>query len=178
MTKDLLTAIRFLLISTLLTGVLYTALVTGLAQIFYPKQANGSLIYTTDKQVVGSELIAQAFSAAKYFQPRASAVNYNPLPSGGTNLSPASIKLKDQVLARRSQGYTHEMLYASASGLDPHISPAAAYSQVERVATARNLSQERVRDILKQHIEARQLGLLGEPRVNVLKLNLALDQNG
>jgi K+-transporting ATPase ATPase C chain len=187
MLSQLKTALRMTLILTVLTGFLYPGIVTALASLFFPRQADGSLV-AIDGIVVGSELIGQKFTRPEYFQGRPSAAGdgYDGLSSGGSNLGPTSQKLADRVQAdlerfRREnpafQGpVPADLVTASASGLDPHISPASAYAQVERVAKARGVPASRIQQLVEAHIEARQLGFLGEPRVNVLKLNLALDR--
>lgn len=172
--KMWIVASKFLAVMTVLTGLIYPVVMTVFAQVFHQK-ANGSLIESSG-QIVGSELIAQGFQKPEYFWPRPSAIGYNPLPSGGSNLGPLSSDLLNQVKERSSKGMKEDLLFASASGLDPHISPEAALSQASRVATARQVSEESIRSIVNQFIESRQLGFLGEPRVNVLKLNLALDK--
>jgi len=188
MKTQLIISIKIFAVFTLLCGVIYPLLITGIAQSAFPRKANGSLI-VVDNKVVGSELIGQKFDSASYFQSRPSAVDYNPLPSGGSNLGPTSEKLKEQVAARTEQWaksnptasaekIPSEMLFASASGLDPHISPKAALLQVERVATARNFDSEQKQQLIKiinDLTEKPQFSLLGDERVNVLKLNLALD---
>lgn len=182
--KTALPALRILIALTVLTGVLYPLAVTGIGQLVFPHQANGSMIHK-EGQLVGSRLIAQKATADRYFWPRPSAVDYNPLPSGASNLGPTSKKLKEDVDARReaiakSGGgeVPADLLFNSASGLDPHVSPAAALFQVDRVAQARQLTAEqkaKLVDLVKQKTEGRQFGFLGEERVNVLDLNLALD---
>jgi K+-transporting ATPase ATPase C chain len=179
------TAALLLLIFTLLTGVLYPLAVTAVAQAVMSRQANGGLVRVGD-QVAGSDLIGQANGDSRYFWPRPSAVGYNPLPSGGSNQSATSAALREAVAEReRAFRAAHgldadtpvpaDMLYASGSGLDPHISPAAAEYQVRRVAAVRGLDEAAVRALVAEYTEGRQWGFLGEPRVNVLRLNLALD---
>ena len=187
MLKQLRPAVVSFLVLTLITGIAYPLLVTGVAQAIFPDQANGSQI-VKDGKAVGSELIGQAFSDPKYFWGRPSATG--PMPnnaaaSSGSNLGPLNPALVDavkgrvQALKEVDPGNTApvpvDLVTASGSGLDPHISPAAAEYQVQRVAKLRNLQPEDVRSLVAQHTEGRQFGLLGEPRVNVLKLNLALD---
>ncbi len=185
MYKQIRPAFLTLLVLTLFTGIIYPLAITGLAQIIFPFQANGSLVIVEDK-VVGSLLIGQAFNAPQYFWPRPSAVGYNPLPSSGSNLSPTSQVLLEQVQQREQElrllynlpadaSLPADLLFASASGLDPHISPAAARLQIDRVAQARGLTEEQVAALVEQYTEPAQFGLLGEPRVNVCLLNLALD---
>lgn len=181
-------ALKIFLVFTILTGILYPLLVTGIAQVVFPHQANGSLILK-DNKIIGSELIGQQFDSTIYFSSRPSAIGNNPLPSGGSNLGLTSAKLKAQVTERRNKFITFnqldrntevpsEMLFASASGLDPHISPEAARLQINRIATARHFSntqKERVKALVAEMTEGPQLGCLGESRVNVLLLNIALD---
>lgn len=170
-----------------LTGAVYPGIVTALAQVLFPRQANGSLI-VRDGHVVGSGLIGQSFSLPGYFHPRPSAAGkgYDATASGGTNKGPTDRKLADTLIAGaidevvREDGAVRgripsDMVTSSGSGLDPHISPANAQLQAARVARARGLSEDTVRALVVRHTEGRQLGFLGEPRVNVLVLNLALD---
>ncbi|MCI0380658.1 MAG: potassium-transporting ATPase subunit KdpC [Gemmataceae bacterium] len=171
----------------LVTGLVYPLLVTAVAQVVFPHRANGSLI-EKDGKVVGSELIGQSFDDERYFWSRPSAtspVGYNAASSTGSNFGPTNPFQLDAVKQRveslrkahpdQSGPVPADLVTASASGLDPHISPAAAEYQVTRVAKARGLSEERVRQLVAKHTDGRTLGLLGEPRVNVLRLNLALD---
>ena len=180
-------ALAALLIFTLITGVLYPLAVTGLAQLLFPHAANGSLIVAGGKPV-GSELIGQPFSDPKYFWGRPSATSpfpYNAGASSGSNQGPLNPALAEAVAARiktlqgadpdNKRPIPVDLVTASASGLDPHISPAAADYQVSRVAKVRKIAPDRVRALVREHTEERQLGVLGEPRVSVLKLNLALD---
>lgn len=179
-------ALLLLLTLTFITGVAYPLLVTGIAQLVFPKQANGSLICQNGKPA-GSELIGQPFDDPKHFWSRPSATGpfaYNAAASAGSNLGPTNSALFDIVQARvqalrqadpnNTQPIPVDLVTASGSGLDPHISPAAAYYQVPRVARACNLHEDVVRLVVEKHIEGRQLGFLGEPRVSVLRLNLAL----
>lgn len=180
-------ALVMLLLMTLLTGVLYPLAMTGVAQLLFPAQANGSLI-VRDNQVVGSVLIGQQFSDAKYFWGRLSATSpaYNSAASSGSNFGPTSASLEDAVKARidalkqadpnNPQPIPVDLVTASGSGLDPHISPAAAQYQVARVAQARSMSEAQVQQIVDSFTEGRTLGLLGEAHVNVLQLNMALDE--
>jgi K+-transporting ATPase ATPase C chain len=177
-------AIRIKIFLTVLLGLIYPFVMTGLSQALFPRQASGSFI---DKNgvLVGSDWIAQKFEKPQYFWPRPSGVDYNPLPSGGSNLGPTSADLKKAVDERRAKlqtahGANHpvppELLFASGSGLDPDISPEAALYQAERVANTRHMELNQVQGLIQQFTQARDLGFLGEPRVNVLKLNLALDE--
>lgn len=186
--KDLVRpALTMLLILTVLTGLFYPLAVTGLAQLFFPDQANGSLI-VRDGKVIGSKLIGQYFDKPEYFWSRPSATAlfpYNAAASGGSNLGPTNPALIEEVKARvaalraadpgNDSPIPVDLVTSSGSGLDPHISPAAAIYQVKRVARARGLDESTVQTLVTQHTEGRQFGLLGERRVNVLQLNLALD---
>jgi K+-transporting ATPase ATPase C chain len=182
-------ALKFLLLMTILTGIIYPLFMTGLAQLIFPAKANGSLV-KKDGKIIGSELIGQKFDTTIYFWSRPSAIGYNPIPSGASNYGPTSDTLKKQVTARRILFATKnsitdilaipkEMIFASGSGLDPHISPEAAMLQLSRVATARNLDEtklQQVRQLIKNMTEKPQFSLFGEPRINVFDLNLALDK--
>ena len=187
MLKELKPAFVLLVLMTLITGVFYPALVTGLAKVLFPFQANGSLI-EKDGKVVGSALVGQPFSDPKHFWARASGTSpypNNASASSGTNQGPTNPALAEAVTGRvkalrdADPGNTApvpvDLVTASGSGLDPHISPAAAEYQVARVAKARGLDTAKVRTLVAESTEGRQFGFLGEPRVNVLKLNLALD---
>jgi len=183
--KLILQSILLTIVFTVLTGVLYPLAITGIAQLAFPGQANGSLI-ERDGKIVGSALLAQQFTGAKYFWPRPSAGSYATVPSGASNLGPTSAALQSNVVANaKAFREAHklaadapvpaDMIFTSASGLDPHISPEAARMQAARVAAARGFSGDRVRALVENFVEAPQWGFLGEARVNVLKLNLALD---
>jgi len=184
MKKHLITAFLMTIATTILLGVLYPLLITAVAQIVFKNKANGQLI-SRNGEVIGSRIIAQPFTSAKYFHPRPSAAGngYDAANSGGTNLGPTNQKLIDRIQAdaktlheeNPSQPVPVDLLTTSASGLDPEISPAAAEFQVPRVARERGLPESTVRDLVQKHTDQRDLGLLGEARVNVLELNLALD---
>lgn len=183
--KYLMPAIRFKIFMTILLGLIYPFAMTGISQIVFPQQASGDFV-TRGGQLVGSRSIAQKFERSEYFWPRPSGVDYNPLPSGGSNLGQASSELKKAVDDRKAKLKAahpdqageppQDMLFASGSGLDPHISPDAAQYQLQRVAKTRNITAEQVQELIAQASEGRQLGILGEPRVNVLALNKALDK--
>jgi potassium-transporting ATPase KdpC subunit len=176
--KTLLQSLRIYLVLTLLTGILYPLAMTGIAGWCFPTQAIGSRIVDNDK-LVGSELLAQKFESPRYFWPRPSAGDFATVPSGASNKGPTSTDLKKSIDERRAKFGTDapiDLLTASGSGLDPHISPEAARSQISRVAAARNISPQRISQLVDQTIESPQFGFLGEPRVNILRLNLTLDQ--
>ena len=175
------------LLLCVLTGLVYPGVVTALAQALFPRQANGSLV-TVEGRIVGSALIGQRFAQPHYFRSRPSAAGtgYDAAASGGTNKGPTDARLADTLVGARADSLVAagiasrgnvptDMVTASASGLDPHISPANAALQVERVAAARGVTPARVRDVVARHTEGRQFGFLGESRVNVLLLNIALD---
>jgi potassium-transporting ATPase KdpC subunit len=187
MWKYLRPALVSLILLTVITGIIYPMLVTGMAQLLFPDKANGSLVVRNGK-TYGSELIGQQFTAPKYFWSRLSATGPNPYNAGassGSNLGPLNPALEEKVAARikdlKSADSTNtrsipvDLVTASGSGLDPHISVAAAEYQIGRVARARGVNPEQVRAVVARYTESRQLGFLGEPRVNVVKLNLALD---
>ena len=185
--KQLRPAILMTLVLCVITGAIYPGIVTGLAQLLFPRQANGSLVMVNG-HVVGSALIGQPFTRAEYFHPRPSAAGngYDATASSGTNRGPTDAKLADTMIAQaidsaikndgaRKGAIPSDMVTASASGLDPHISPANAYLQVARVARARGVDSAVVRALLDRHVEGRQFKFFGEPRVNVLLLNIAAD---
>ncbi len=184
MKKNLITAFLMTIATTILLGLIYPLVITGLAQLLFHDKANGQII-TRNGEAIGSRIIAQPFTSAKYFHPRPSAAGngYDAENSGGTNLASSSQKLIDRVRAdaatlhseNPSQPIPVDLLTTSASGLDPEISPAAAEFQILRIARERGLSESALRDLIQKHTSQRDLGLLGEPRVNVLELNLALD---
>ena len=184
MKKNLITSVLMTVVTTILFGLLFPLVITGLAQLLFPRQANGQLL-TRNGQVVGSRLIGQSFSSPGYFhsRPSGAGTGYDAANSGSPNLGPTNQSLIARVQADADRLQTEnpnatipmDLLTTSGSGLDPHISPEAAEFQIPRVAKERGLSQDRVLEIVRQHTEARQLGFLGEPRVNVLELNLALD---
>ena len=179
------TSIRFTLLATVLCGLAYPLLVTGIAAVLFPHQAAGSLILK-DGKVIGSELLAQSFTSDRYFHPRPSAAGngYDATSSGGSNLAQSNAKLVQRIqgdidkltAANPGKPVPIDLVTTSGSGLDPDITPDAAFYQVQRIAKARSLGEEQVRQLVQQHIAGRQLGLLGEPRVNVLALNLDLDK--
>jgi K+-transporting ATPase ATPase C chain len=190
MKTQTITALRLLLVMTILTGIVYPLLMTGMVQIIYPYEANGSLTMK-DGQIIGSELIGQKFNDSIYFWSRPSAIDYNPIPSGASNLGPISNTLKKMVSVRRGRfakmnsfidtlNIPKEMIFASASGLDPHISKEGALLQVDRICRARkfNIYQKgKLIDMINDLTEPPQYLFLGEERINVLKLNLELDKS-
>ena len=188
MWRQMATAFKMMLVLTALTGLLYPGVVTGLCQVLFPARANGSLI-VANGQAIGSELIGQNFKKPEYFQPRPSAAGsdgYDPTASGASNLGPTSQKLADRVkdsvasFRKNNPDYTGpipaDLVTASASGLDPDISPASAEAQAARIAKARGIPVQQLLDLIVGHTRGRDLGFLGEPRVNVLEINRALDQ--
>jgi K+-transporting ATPase ATPase C chain len=188
MGRQLLIGLRMTLMLTILTGLLYPGLVTGICQVIFPNQANGSLILKNG-HVIGSALIGQSFTRREYFQPRPSAAGndgYDPTASGGSNLGPTSQKLADRVKSSIAQfrkdnpDFTGpipaDLVTASGSGLDPQLSPASISAQAPRVAAARGISINQIQQLASEFTEGRELGFLGEPRVNVMRLNIALDE--
>ena len=184
MIRTTIIAIRYTIVTTVLVGIIYPLVVTGIAQATMRDKADGQLIMK-DGHVIGSAIIAQAFTGDGYFHPRPSAAGngYDATSSGGTNLGPTNKKLIDRIngdvaaYQKQTPGKSVpiDLVTTSASGLDPDISPATAFYQVPRVAAARNLSQDAIEKLVQAHVQGRQFGVLGEPRVNVLELNLALD---
>lgn len=187
MWRHIAPAFKMMIVLTVLTGLIYPGVITGLCQIMFHHQANGSLV-RANETLVGSSLIGQSFSRPEYFHPRPSAAGngYDPMASGGSNLGPTSQALHDRVKTAVAKFYQEnpqyhgpvpaDMVTASASGLDPDISPAGAYAQAQRVARTRGVAAERIRRLIWEYTEHRQLGFLGDPRVNVLEINLALDR--
>jgi K+-transporting ATPase ATPase C chain len=188
MKTEILVALRMTAVTLVLAGLLYPLAVTGIAQVAFPRQANGSLV-SDDGRIVGSKLIGQGFRSPAYFQPRPSAAGaegYDASASGGSNLGPTSRKLRGRVAANAARlraenpqapaAVPIELVTTSASGLDPHLSPAAAQWQVARVAAARGVPAAEIQALLDARVEGRTFGVLGEPRVNVLLLNLDLDR--
>ena len=184
MKKNIITAILFTLVTTVVFGVIYPLTVTGMAQLLFRDRANGQLIERNGK-LVGSRIIGQAFTGPGYFHPRPSSAGtgYDPMASGGSNLAPTNKNLIERVKADVQKLHAEnpgapipvDMVTTSGSGLDPDISPDAAEFQIPRVAHSRNLKEEDLRALIQKHTKGRELGFLGEPRVNVLELNLELD---
>jgi K+-transporting ATPase ATPase C chain len=185
MKKHLITAFLMTIVTTILLGILYPLLVTALAQVLFREKANGQLI-TRNGQAIGSRIIAQPFTSAKYFHPRPSNAGngYDAANSGGTNFAPTNQKLIDRIQSdakslheeNPNQPVPVDLLTTSASGLDPDITPAAAEFQIPRIAHERGIQESALRNLVQEHTAQRDLGLLGEARVNVLELNLALDE--
>ncbi len=185
MKKNLITAILMTVATTILLGIIYPLVVTGLAQLIFPKQANGQLIQRNG-QTIGSSILAQGFSSPAYFHPRPSFAGngYDPTNTNGSQLGPTNQKLIDRVKGDVSTAHAEnpnepvpiDLVTGSASGLDPHITPAAADFQLTRVAKERGATVNQLRALVQKHTEDRQFGFLGEPRVNVLQLNLELDE--
>ena len=188
MRRELVIAVRATIVTLVVTGLVYPLLMTALAQAVFPGKANGSLVRDDAGKVVGSELIGQAFANPGYLQGRPSAAGngYDPTASSGSNLGPTSKKLRDRVAADVDRLHRDnpeaplpvpaDLVTTSASGLDPELSPAAALWQVPRIARARQVTPDRVAEVIRTRVEGRDLGVFGEPRVNVLAVNLALDQ--
>jgi K+-transporting ATPase ATPase C chain len=185
--KNLITAVLMTVVTTILLGLIYPLAITGLAQVMFPDKANGQLIRGSDGALIGSRLIGQPFSSPGYFRSRpsaAGATGYDAGLSGGSNLGPTNQKLIDRIKAdveklqaeNPGRPVPVDLVTSSGSGLDPHISPAAAEFQVPRVASERGMIEAEVRTIVAAHTEGRQFGFLGEPRVNVVELNLDLDR--
>jgi K+-transporting ATPase ATPase C chain len=185
--NDAKTALLMFIALTIICGGIYPAIVTGIGQAVFPKRANGSFITDKSGKVAGSILIGQPFSDPKYFWPRPSSTGdfgYNPAASGGSNLGPTNPdyirQVEERVRILRKSGFSgnipSEMVQASGSGLDPHISPKAAIAQIPRVARARGISKAMLQKLVDAHVEDRQLGVFGNKRVNVLALNIALDK--
>ena len=188
MRREIFIALRATLVTLVLTGLLYPLAMTGVAQALFSNKANGSLVRDGKGVVVGSELIGQVFATPAYLQGRPSAAGngYDATSSGGSNLGPTSKKLRDRATADVERLHKQnpeapmpipaELVTTSASGLDPHLSPEAALWQVPRIAAARQVAPDRIKDVIAARVEGRDLGVFGEPRVNVLNVNLALDQ--
>lgn len=189
MIRDITTSIRTMIVLWLLTALIYPMLIFAIGQGFFPAQANGSLITNEQGQIIGSALIGQTFSRDEYFWSRPSAIDYSQgedaAPtgiSGASNLAPSNTALLERIQseADRLQAAgiepTADLLYTSGSGLDPHISPASALNQLDRIAAVRNLTPDSLQTLIEQHTEGRFLGIFGEPAVNTVTLNLALDQ--
>ncbi len=183
MLKNLKTAVLMTLILTIVTGIIYPLAITLITQVSFSNQANGSLIFK-NKKIIGSKLIGQSFTSAEYFHPRPSESNYDASKSGGSNLGPTSKKLIDRITFSSLELQKEnpdipvpiDLVTASGSGLDPHISLKAAEFQIPRISKARNITKERTLILVKKYTEPKQLGIFGEERVNVLLLNLALDE--
>jgi potassium-transporting ATPase KdpC subunit len=185
MKRNLITSVLMTVATTVLLGIIYPLVVTGLAQLMFPRKANGQLIQK-DGKIVGSAIIGQGFSGSRYFhsRPSAAGTGYDAANSAGSNLGPTNQKLIDRVKGDVASAQPDnprtpvpiDFVTTSASGLDPHITPASAEFQLPRIARERGATPDQLRDLLREHTEGRQLGILGEPRVNVLELNLDLDE--
>lgn len=187
--KNLIISLKLFIILTVITGIIYPLLIMCIAQTVFPDKSNGSMI-KLNSNIVGSELIGQKFTGPEFFWGRPSAIDYNPMPSGASNLNPVGQLIKEQIKIRidsiyKYQGYISltqipkDLIFASASGVDPHISPEAAYFQVDRISEARNFNEEqknKLIELINKSIESPDLYIFGEPRVNVLLLNLKLNQ--
>ena len=183
MKKNLIISLLYTVVTTVLLGIGYPLVVTAIAHVAFPKQAAGSLIYNAQGDLIGSHWIGQPFTGPTYFhsRPSAAGAGYDPTSSSGSNLAPTSAalvtRIQQSVAAEQtSKDVPIDLVTASASGLDPDISPAAAFFQAPRIAAQRGISEDQVDALVQAHVQQRQLGFLGEPRVNVLELNLALDQ--
>lgn len=177
--KTILQSLRLYLVLTLLVGIIYPLALTGLAQLAFPRQANGSQL-TREGKLIGSELLAQKFEGPRYFWPRASAADFATVASGASNKGPTSADLRKAIDERRKKFGNDapiDLLTASGSGLDPHLSPEAVRRQIQRVAQARGLTSNQIERLVARFVEPPQLGFLGQPRVNILRLNLALDHD-
>lgn len=188
--KNTIIAIKLFILLTIVTGVFYPLAITGIAQIAFPDKANGSMLISNKTIIIGSELIGQQFTEPKYFWGRPSAISNNPIPSGGSNLNPVGDTLKEQIQARidtirkyhgdiQMSQIPQDLLFACGSGVDPHISPEAAYFQVDRIAEIRNFTVEQknnLKKIIETSIERPDLFIFGENRINVLELNLKLNE--
>jgi K+-transporting ATPase ATPase C chain len=177
--KTILQSLRIYIVITLLTGILYPLAITGIARVCFPDQSNGARLIE-DGRLIGSDLLSQKFALPRYFWPRPSAADFATVPSGASNKGPTSADLKKAISDRRQQFGSDapvDLLTASGSGLDPHISPEAARFQIVRVAAARNIAAEKISELVEQSVELPQFGFLGEPRVNVLRLNRSLDSH-
>lgn len=171
-------ALRFFIVMTVLTGIIYPLLVTGVAHTFWSAKANGSLV-EKNGEIIGSLLISQKFQGPRYFWPRPSAADYNAAASSGSNKGPTNADLKKSFDEGKAQGLPNDLIFASASGLDPHISPEAAMFQLNRIAISRSLNKvqmDSLHNLVVQMTEGRTFGILGEPRVNVLRLNIELNK--
>lgn len=189
MKNIIISSVKMLILTTLITGIIYPLFISGVSTVIFSNKADGSFIFENNK-IVGSSLIGQKFESNKYFASRPSAIDYNPLPSGGSNLGPTSKQLLDSVIARKERfiklnntpnncNISNEILFSSGSGVDPHISPSTALLQVKRIASERNMNEAQLKKIIKlieRMTEAPQLGFLGEERINTLLLNIELDK--